>query len=236
MTQVVRVCIVTAAVAAMAGGCSNPADSVPAASVGDSVPAVETSESQPVPALPAGGAAGQFIFGQADSSVKFVGSKVTRSHDGGFGKFAGTIRLVDGTPEGSRVQVEIDTTSLGADNPKLTAHLRSADFFDVKAYPTATFTSTQVTAQGAGPEYAITGNLELKGVTKSLTFPATIDVGEERVTVQAEFSFRRRDFNIVYDGMANDLIRDEVVVRLNIAATRPPAATPAPAAAGADPT
>lgn len=66
--------------------------------------------------------------------------------------------------------------------------------------------------------YDVTGNLTLHGETKSITFPADIQISDDQVKVAAEFFIKRFDFGIQYPGRANDLIRDEVVIRLDITA------------------
>ncbi|HAB16177.1 MAG TPA: hypothetical protein DCE44_06985, partial [Verrucomicrobiales bacterium] len=68
-----------------------------------------------------------------------------------------------------------------------------------------------------------TGNLNLHGVTKSISFPATVQLAPDAVTLKAEFAINRRDFNINFPGMPNDLIRDNVVLNLDIKATPGPA-------------
>ncbi|MDY7092448.1 MAG: YceI family protein [Acidobacteriota bacterium] len=160
-----------------------------------------------------------YLIDQEASSIEWVGSKVTGSHDGGFNQFEGTVEVVNGTPEGTTVDVTIDNTSLWSDNEDLTGHLKSADFFDVENFPTSTFTSTKVVPSDTAGEYEVTGNLTLHGVTKQITFPATIEVSEDQVTAQAEFFIKRFDFGIEYPGRQDDLIRDEVVIKLNIVAT-----------------
>jgi polyisoprenoid-binding protein YceI len=156
-----------------------------------------------------------------NSKVSFVGSKVTGRHDGGFNKFTGTINLVDGKPEESSVNVDIDVSSVYTDTDALTKHLQTGDFFDVANHPKATFASTKIVPDGAGADgYTITGDLELRGVKKSVTFPATIKVGYSVVEVSSEFSINRKDFNILYAGKADDLIRDNVVLKLDLKAAR----------------
>ena len=184
--------------------CANPADNVPAAAV-----------SEPVEASP--GAEGQVFQITEESTVGFIGSKITGSHKGGFRVVQGEISVVAGDPAQSTVHLEIDTTTLWADNEKLTGHLKSPDFFDVQAHPTAEFTSTEIVVAEQG--YTITGNLNLHGVTKSISFPATIHIEDGQVTAQAEFSIMRFDFDIKYAGMADDLIRDEVVISFDVTAT-----------------
>src|SRR5213076_3352646 len=96
-------------------------------------------------------------------------------------------------------------------------HLKSPDFFDVQQFPIATFSATAIEESGA--QQKVTGNLDLHGVTKSISFPANIQVADDAVTVKAEFAINRRDFNINYPGMPNDLIRDNVVIKLDLHAT-----------------
>jgi polyisoprenoid-binding protein YceI len=157
-----------------------------------------------------------------NSKVEWVGSKVTGKHEGGFKSFTGTVDLVNKKPEESKVSVDIDASSIYSDDDKLTGHLKSADFFEVEKYPKATFVSTKIaadTAKGAG-NYTVTGDFNLHGQTKSITFPAKITVGDPDVTVESEFSINRKDFGIVYAGKTDDLIRDDVVIKLNLKAIK----------------
>lgn len=202
--------LVSTALLAAALGCANPADNKPAA-------VVHETPAPPAEPTPVAAAGERYVIGEG-SKIGFVGSKVTGSHDGGFNQFAGSIELVERDPTRSRVEVTIDATSLWADNDKLTGHLKSPDFFDVERHPQARFESTAIVAEGDG--YTITGNLDLHGVTKNISFPAKITLGEGQVTAEAEFSVMRFDFGIVYPGKADDLIRDEVLIRLNLVAAK----------------
>jgi polyisoprenoid-binding protein YceI len=161
-------------------------------------------------------------FGPADSSIGFVGAKVTGKHEGSFGAFSGSINLVDNDPAKSTVSAEIDTASLKIDSDRLAKHLRSPDFFDVEKFPKATFTSTAIKAGGdKGATHTVTGNLVLHGVTKSVSFPATIKIEGGAIQVSAEFGINRKDFGILYAGKADDLIKDDVLIKLNLKATKP---------------
>jgi polyisoprenoid-binding protein YceI len=152
---------------------------------------------------------------RAESTIGFVGSKVTGSHDGGFKKFAGKVSVAAGKVTAAEVKIDMDST--WSDNERLTGHLKNADFFDVPKFPTSTFTVTSV--ELANGTNTVTGNLDLHGVTKSISFPADIQVTDDAVAVKAEFAINRREFNINYAGKANDLIRDNVVLKLDIKAT-----------------
>ncbi len=156
------------------------------------------------------------------SKIEFVGSKVTGKHDGGFKQFSGTIDLVNNKPEESKVSIDIDVNSVFTDAEGLTEHLKTADFFDAAKYPKASFVSTNIApdaAKGAN-NYTVTGDFDLHGQKKSITFPATITVDNDDAEVQAEFSINRKDFGIVYAGKTDDLIRDDVVIKFDLKAPR----------------
>jgi polyisoprenoid-binding protein YceI len=157
-----------------------------------------------------------------NSKIEFTGSKVTGSHEGGFTKFSGSIDLVNDKPEESKVNVDIETASIYANVDQLTNHLKTPDFFDVEKFPKATFSSTKIVHDANEPAdaYTITGNFDLHGVKKAITFPATIQFGPDDVTVKSEFTINRKDFGIMYAGKADDLVRDGVVIRLDIKAPK----------------
>ncbi len=178
-----------------------------------------TAEATPQSASANLAGAQTYVIEPATSKVQWVGSKVTGKHEGGFKSFTGTASLVDPL-EKSSVNVEIDTDSLYSDNEKLSGHLRSPDFFDVASFPKATFASTEIKKGGEGGSHTVTGNLTLHGVTKTITFPATLRATAEGVEVDAEFAINRKDFGIVYAGKQDDLIRDDVVIKLSIRAPK----------------
>jgi polyisoprenoid-binding protein YceI len=176
---------------------------------------------EPAAASQALAGATTYQFSAADSKLAFVGAKVTRKHDGSFGAFSGTIQAVGGDATKSSVKVDVDTSTLTVDDPKLTGHLKTPDFFDVAKYPAAHFASTAIRAGGEnGATHTVTGNLQLHGVTKSITFPATIRMGTDGVDVDAEFAINRKDFGIVYPGMPDDLIKDQVLIKLAVHAKK----------------
>lgn len=138
-------------------GCSNPADDVAEAQVGEETK-VESA------AAATGG--DYFAVDAANSSIGFVGSKVTGSHEGGFTDFVGEFRVVDGKLAPTGNKVVIDTTSMFTDNQRLTGHLMSPDFFDVATHPVSTFETTSIASNTDGTT-TVTGNLSLHGETQS---------------------------------------------------------------------
>jgi polyisoprenoid-binding protein YceI len=175
----------------------------------------ETGEAKQAATAPA--EAVRLVIEPGTSKIEWTGSKVTAKHEGAFTSFHGNVALLGNTPERSTVTVDIDTSSITTTPERLVKHLKSPDFFDVEKFPKATFASTSI-AKGSdkGGTHTVTGNLTLHGVTKSITFPATIKTSPSGADVDAEFAINRKDFGLVYAGAADDLIRDDVVIKLNI--------------------
>lgn len=193
--------------------CEDPADSVPAATVVDETPATPTAETA--------SAREALTLSPDHTTIAWVGSKVTGSHDGGFRQFSGTIDFDPAAPERSTINVTIQTDSLFSDNDDLTAHLKSGDFFGVEEFPEARFESTAIRVGGDGnATHTLTGRLTMHGRTQTISFPATVTVEPGEVRARAEFSIDRQQFGMVYPGRADDLIRDRVVIKLDLRAPR----------------
>lgn len=216
--------MVSALLFALVAGCDDPAADKPKATVSSATPvtnlaaAAKPSQSASAAAAPAAGA---LKIAPGKSTIGFVGSKVTGSHTGEFKSFTGSLELSADKLEASKVTIEIDMDSAKTDSDKLDGHLKSPDLFDVAKFPKAKFVSTEIKAGGdKGATHTITGNLELHGETKTISFPATVKVTDAEVTATSEFSINRKDFKILYAGKADDLIRDDVVIKLNISVPR----------------
>ena len=158
----------------------------------------------------------KYVFTPA-SKIEFTGSKVTGKHDGGFKAFTGYFTVKDGVAVGNDHKVTIDMNSTFSDDEKLTGHLKSGDFFDVEKFPETTFDVTEL-KKNSDTAYTVSGNFKLHGVEKNISFPATVSQNGDAVSIKAEFDINRKDFGIVYAGQADNLIRDEVVIRLDLEA------------------
>jgi polyisoprenoid-binding protein YceI len=133
-----------------------------------------------------------------NTKIQFVCAHVGPRPDprkGGFAKFTGKAQL-DGKSLKS-FTVDIDTASIGTEFEKLTNHLKSPDFFEVRKYPSARFESTKI-EPGSGTAQ-ITGKLTLHGVTKEISFPAAIEITDSGLKLSSEFTIDRTDFGINYD-------------------------------------
>ena len=136
------------------------------------------------------------------SSLTWKGTKPGGAHNGTVALKESSLLIEDGAITGGEFTVDMTTIkNLDIENPKsaanLVSHLSDTDFFDVAKYPTAKFVITSV-ADNDG-KLAVTGNLTVKDVTKSITIPAALSEAEGIYTFKSDtFNIDRADFNIKY--------------------------------------
>jgi polyisoprenoid-binding protein YceI len=146
------------------------------------------------------------------STFRFTGAKLTGSHVGGFEIYEATAAW-DGKTITSG-EIVIDIASLSTDAERLTGHMLSADFFDAEAHPRATFRTSSLTPQGGS--VAVVGDLELRGVSQSIEFPAEVVRTADGVKVSARFEIDRQRWGVAYPGMPDDLIKDQVPIEFEV--------------------
>jgi len=144
--------------------------------------------------------AGVWAIDLAHSEVSFtVRHLMVSKVRGTFTKFEGTLNVADDVLASS-VQATIDLDSIDTRDANRDNHLRSADFFEIEKYPTMTYQSTGIRAEG--DHFVVEGDLSLHGVTKSV--PLTLEFngvstdpwGGTRAGFSAEGEINRRDFGI----------------------------------------
>lgn len=198
--------------------------------VGDA-PVAETSSATASDgaAVPAGAA---IPLDTAATRIEWTGAKVVGAHDGGFRRFRGALYLDGETVTGA--DVVIDATSIYTDNDRLEGHLKSDDFFSVEAYPEARFRLTALepitagdSAGAPGATHRATGLLTMREQTNQIVFPATVTTTASTVTADADFIIDRQQWGLSYPGQPDNLIQDEVRIRLHAVAPRPAPGGPA---------
>jgi polyisoprenoid-binding protein YceI len=201
-----------------APGCKSEIDNKPAAEVSETV-------ATPTATQAAADTTSAPVI-KEKSKIEFVGAKVTRDHQGKFNAFDGSIEYAGGQPQ--RISFDIDLNSIETDTEKLTGHLKSPDFFDVAKYPKATFTSTSIgpapAGSPAGTTHILRGTLDLHGTKKDVEIPVITQQTADGVHAKSEFTINRHDWGISYRGAADDLIKDTVLIKLDLMFPPPPAA------------
>ncbi|MBD0257596.1 MAG: YceI family protein [Cytophagales bacterium] len=166
------------------------------------------------------------------STLNWTAKKVGGEHSGTVKIASGTLevksnRLVGGTFAMDMTTItDTDITNEGM-NAKLTNHLKSEDFFSVEKHPKSTFTLTKVApiakAQAGQPNYTVTGNLTIKGITHPVTFPAVVKLSGDNAEATAKFDIDRTKWDIKYRAAiigtaADKIIDDNFTIDLKIAA------------------
>jgi polyisoprenoid-binding protein YceI len=146
-----------------------------------------------------------------NTKVEFTGTKTNGKHSGGFKIVKGTANAEGGDLTKLKIELEIDVASLYSDDEKLTGHLKSPDFFNVKEYPKAQFATTKVTKGDKG--YEIVGELTLLGKKQEVKFTAETSLAGEALKLKSEFKIDRTKWGMTYGkGKIDDLVTLKVEV------------------------
>lgn len=153
---------------------------------------------------------------QVTWSVNHLGFSMLQ---GQFGASGGRAVVDPARPAAASVDVTFDVNGLSVTSAPFAKHLRSKDFFDAAAHPTARFVSRSVALRGA--QGTVTGDLTIKGITRPVTLNATfIGAGTNPRGGKTNFGFRatgtinRSDFGL---GMAAPAVSDRVDLQINAA-------------------
>lgn len=155
-------------------------------------------------------------------------SKPEEGHYGAVKLKSGEVSLKDGVLESGNFvadQTTFESADLNEDpdtKGKLDGHLKSADFLDVEKFPESTFVITGTKALTEGDfNTEISGNLKFRDTEKNITFKANVKEEEDKVTIKSEeFKINRQDFGIVYKGGGDSIIKDDVLLQLDVTATK----------------
>lgn len=162
------------------------------------------------------------------STVNWMGKKVTGSHTGAIAIKAGSLEMKNGAISGGSFTIDMtsmtctDMSGGGAD--KLVGHLSSDDFFGVATYPTAELKITKVADTGAST-YDVTADLTIKGQTHPVTFNTLVSESGGSVSATAKIVVDRTLYGIKYgsgkffDSLGDKMIYDEFELNVNLIAS-----------------
>lgn len=153
------------------------------------------------------------------SQVGFEASGSGYTTKGTFGQYKTEIEFDPDAPEETSIRVSLDMHSASTGTSDVDSTLQGADYFDPAQYPTAEFV-----ARGAQPagnhKYVLNGRLTLKGVTKPLSVPFSVDIKSGTALVKAEAKINRLDFGVGPESMAGLAVDKEVKLTINLTALR----------------
>lgn len=159
------------------------------------------------------------------SSAHFSVRHMMISNVRGEFKLTGSILLDPQDLGNSSVEAVIDASTIDTREPARDEHLRSADFLDVKQFPSMAFSSTRI--EGSPAEgFAMTGNLTIHGVTREVTFevePLSPEMndpyGNIRVGTSAGTKIDRKDFGLHWNAALETggvLVGNQVTITLDV--------------------
>ena len=119
------------------------------------------------------------------------------------GRFRGGFDTFDVTLDEQGLRGTTDVSSIDIDEPNLSGHLLSPDFFDAERYRQLSFRSKSIAVDGES--VAIDGELTLKGVTKPVTITGTVSGpadhldGSSRLGLELETVVDRREYGLEWN-------------------------------------
>lgn len=142
---------------------------------------------------------------------------------GNFKDFDGTVTASKPDFSDAVIDVTIKTASISTDNDYRDNHLRSDDFFGSEKFPTATFKSKKF-EKVADKKFKVTGDLTIKGVTKSVVLDAvlggviSLPNGDQKAGFKASTIINRFDFGLNWNKAieAGSVVDKDVTITLNV--------------------
>lgn len=171
---------------------------------------------------------GTYVIDPTHSQLGFVArhAMVTKVR-GSFTEFEGQATTGAGL-EGASIEVTAQMASIDTRNADRDGHLKTGDFFDVEQFPTMTFRSTSVEAQGDDILHVV-GDLTIKDVTKSVEIDfdyngaAKDPFGNERIGFEGRTTIVRSEFGITFNAALETggvLVSDKIQLELEVSAIK----------------
>jgi polyisoprenoid-binding protein YceI len=181
-------------------------------------------------ALPVLAHADTWQIDPAHTNVEFsVRHMMISNVKGQFQKTSGTVTTNGTDAASAKIDATIDATSINTRVDKRDAHLKSPAFLDVDKFPTITFKSTKVEADGPG-KWKVTGDLTLHGVTKPVVLDVegtgtsvTDPMGNTRTGASATAKIKRSDFGLTWNQPLETggvMVGDEVAISIDLEAIK----------------
>ena len=158
----------------------------------------------------------------ANSQIVWNASKVTGTHTGTIQLSKGSLEFKNSKLSGGEFVIDmttINTTDLeGEWKQKLDGHLKSDDFFGVEKFETASLKITAAKSTGKD-SYNVTGDITIKGITQSVSFPATVtsDMATAKITLDRTKFNVRYGSNSFFDNLGDKAIHDEFTLDISLA-------------------
>ncbi len=149
------------------------------------------------------------------SEVKFTIKNFGINTSGSLNGLKGSIKFSSSDISSASFNVSVDANTINTGNDSRDNHLKKEEYFNVEKFSTISFVSKNITKDG--DSYAVTGDLTIKGITKSVSFPFTAQTQDNGLLFNGNFSIDRRDFDV---GGSSAVLSNNVDVELNVFAEK----------------
>ena len=169
---------------------------------------------------PAPVAAGRYTQAPAGSSLVFTFTQLGAAGSGQFNRFSTGFTYDDQNPAAGSLDVKIDITSLDTQDAERDDALKSADLFDTKSHPSATYVAKSLARNSAGGLEAV-GKLTLRGVSRDLRLPLTLKPTTNGLELSGQATIKRLDFGVGQgEWQSTESVADEVKVQYKVTLVR----------------
>jgi len=171
-----------------------------------------------------------------NSSIEWLGTKPTGTHNGTISLKQGAVYINDGKLLGGEFVIDMNQIKImdiedPEMNQNLLNHLKSADFFMVDSFPTASFKFSNITPFDSNnetvyevkPTHEIEGNLTLRGTTKKISFPAYIEITDKGLKASTpQFLINRTNWNVnygsksIFSNLKDNFVHDEIGITIKL--------------------
>jgi len=143
---------------------------------------------------------------------------------GSFQKFDATMESDAADFSDAKINFEADADSINTGSEQRDGHLKGDDFFAADKFPKLSFASTSFKKK-SGEDYVLTGDLTIRGVTKSVELAVeyggtvTDPYGQVKSGFEINGKINRKDFGLVWGATTEAggiVVSDEVKLHLNI--------------------
>lgn len=154
------------------------------------------------------------------SNIAFTSKQMGVPVDGHFKKFAATLSFDPAKPIAAAARIDIDLNSIDAGSKDADDEVVGKQWFNVKAFPTASFVSSGVKALG-GDRYEATGKISIKGRTQDAVLPFTVKQDGSSATFDGKLLIKRLDFAIGEGPWADvGTVANEVQIKFRLVAAK----------------
>ena len=145
------------------------------------------------------------------SEVKFTVKNFGFNTPGSLKGLKGSIKFNPSDVASSSFNVSVDVNTINTGVDARDSHIKKEEYFNAEKFPVISFSSTKIAKEK--DSYIVTGNLTIKGVTRPISFPFTVQNQDNGLVFSGSITINRKDFNV---GGSSAVLSNSVDVSLKV--------------------